>query len=91
MNMHRIIKIAGLTISCLLFSCTKLDETVYSDLLKENFYNSEAEIISALAPAYGGLREIESLWEAASLAPVEEYCSPVNQPSLRLSCLSKDL
>ncbi len=70
MSKHNI-KGMGLIISCLLFSCTKLNETVYSDLLKDNFYKSEAEIISAVAPAYGGLRGIESLWEAAGLATDE--------------------
>ncbi len=55
----------------LMFSCTDLKETVYSEILKDNYYKNEQEIIAALAPAYGGLRGIESLWEAAALATDE--------------------
>src|SRR5688572_29371477 len=71
MKKYKIIRIVCLLNFCILFSCTNLDETVYSERLKDNFYKSEAEIISALAPAYGGLRGIESLWEAAALATDE--------------------
>lgn len=81
MKKHSIIKIITLIILCVTFSCTNLDETVYSEVLKDNFYKNEAEIISALAPAYGGLRGviykyelgtgIELLWEAASFTTDE--------------------
>jgi starch-binding outer membrane protein, SusD/RagB family len=71
MKKYKIVPIICLVNFCILFSCTNLDETVYSEILKDNFYKSEAEIISALAPAYGGLRGIESLWEAAALATDE--------------------
>ena len=81
MNKNRIILIICLTNLCILFSCTNLEETVYSDVLKDNFYKNEAEIISALAPAYGGLRGviykyelgsgIELLWEASSFTTDE--------------------
>ena len=71
MKKYSIIKIFTLVNILLVFSCTNLDETVYSEILKDNFYQSEAEIISALAPAYGGLRGIEGLWEAAALATDE--------------------
>jgi len=54
----------------ILISCTNLDETVYSEVLKDNFYQNETEIISALAPAYAGLRQITgNMWEALS------YCT----------------
>jgi len=71
MKKINIIRLVYLTNLCILFSCTDLDETVYSDILKDNFYKSEAEIISTLAPAYAGLRGIESLWEASSLCTDE--------------------
>jgi hypothetical protein len=71
MNKHNITQIVCLVNICILFSCTNLDETVYSDILKDNFYKSEAEIISTLAPAYAGLRGIESSWEGESLCTDE--------------------
>ncbi len=71
MKTHSTIRIASIATLCILISCTNLDETVYSELLKDNYYKSEAEIIAALAPAYGGLRGIESTLEAASLSSDE--------------------
>src|SRR5688572_21538794 len=71
MKTHSTIRIASMVTLCILISCTNLDEKVYSELLKDNFYKSEAEIVAALAPAYGGLRDIESTLEAASLASDE--------------------
>lgn len=52
---------------CLLinFSCTNLDEKLYSHLDNTNFLQTEEEILSALGAAYSGLRTFQSndhLW-----------------------------
>ncbi len=54
-------------------SCIDLDEVVYSDVLSENFYRTEEEIISALAPAYGNLRNLahRNVWHQASYSTDE--------------------
>lgn len=44
-----------LAATCLLFtatSCTDLSETVYTDLVTENFYTTKAEVLSAVARPY---------------------------------------
>lgn len=71
MNAYKKVLIGGIVIMAVHTSCTRLDEQVYSDLLQSEFYQTEQEIIAALAPAYGGLRGIESLMEAATLATDE--------------------
>ena len=63
--MNKIIKTLYLLVVVILlstFSCTNLDETVYSEVLTEDFYTTQDEIISALAPAYGDLRNLIVLW-----------------------------
>ena len=54
-------------------ACTDLEEVVYSDLLSENFYKTEEEIISALAPAYGNLRNLahRRVWHQAGYSTDE--------------------
>ncbi len=39
-------------------SCTDLDETVYSSIISDNFYQTEEQIISSMAPAYGLMRNL---------------------------------
>ena len=58
-------------------SCLDLDEVVYSDIIADNFYQTEEEIISALAPAYGLLRNMINahIWSRASYA-TDEYLYP---------------
>src|SRR5690625_335870 len=46
----------GLIVVAAILSCTDLTETVYSDVIASEFYNTEEEIIAAMAPAYGELR-----------------------------------
>lgn len=53
------IQLALVSIYC--FSCTNLDEEIYSEVLAKDFYNTEEEIIAALVPAYGDLRPLISL------------------------------
>jgi hypothetical protein len=55
----KFIQLALISVYCL--SCTNLDETIYSEVLSENFYNTEEEIIAALVPAYADLRPLLSL------------------------------
>jgi starch-binding outer membrane protein, SusD/RagB family len=37
-------------------SCTKLDEDLYGRLSPENFYKTDAEVLSALAGVYNALK-----------------------------------
>lgn len=57
-------KITGLLASVLLwgtFSCTNLDEKLHEQYLVDDFFKTEEEILSGLAPAYGGLRGLFDL------------------------------
>ena len=63
--MNKIIKtlyILGVVFLISTYSCTDLEETVYSEVLTEDFYTTQDEIVSALAPAYGDLRNLITLW-----------------------------
>ena len=53
MNLYKKIGLS-LSISALLLSgsCTKLDETVYSQLTSDNFYNNQQEVLSAVLRPY---------------------------------------
>ncbi len=44
-----------------IFSCTNLDEKLYEQYELDNFFKTEEEILSALAPAYGGMRGLFDL------------------------------
>ncbi len=60
--MNKLIK-TFLIFAIMLFTapaCTNLDETLYSSIASDKFYGTEEEIISALVPAYGDLRNL--LW-----------------------------
>src|SRR5690625_6723324 len=46
----------GLFVVAAILSCTDLTETVYSDVIASEFYNTEEEIIAAMSPAYCELR-----------------------------------
>lgn len=75
--MNKIFKILNIVALFVLFiatpSCTDLEETIYSEILSDNFYKTEEEIISAMAPAYGNLRSLADrrVWHQA------EYSSDV--------------
>lgn len=55
-------------------SCTNLDEEVFSELVPENFYQNEDEVIAALAPAYADLR---SHVEQRGSSDLEEHTSDI--------------
>lgn len=75
--MKKIFRISSILIVMLLLggihSCTDLNEVVYSEVLSENFYQTEEEIIAALAPAYGNLRLIahRHMWHIAGYSTDE--------------------
>lgn len=57
-------KMASLAVGALLLggtSCTNLDERVYEEYLVDDFFKTEEEILSGLAPAYGGMRGLFDL------------------------------
>ena len=58
--MNRILKfsaiITGFLALAITPSCLDLDEVLYDEILSDTFYQTEEEVISALAPAYGDLR-----------------------------------
>jgi hypothetical protein len=39
-------------------SCTNLDEEVWSAIVSEDFYKTEAELVAAMAPAYSALKDL---------------------------------
>jgi len=47
-------------------SCTDLEETIYSDITTDNFYNNEQECLLAVGNVYASLRQTNSLWGAYS-------------------------
>jgi starch-binding outer membrane protein, SusD/RagB family len=51
-----IASLIGLLSVIVIIACTDLSETVYSDVLASEFYQTEEEIIASMAPAYGELR-----------------------------------
>lgn len=67
--------IAGLGIMSIFYSCTNLDETVYSELISEEFKPTEADVMSVIGPAYSDLRNVMSGW--AGLYDVCEESSDV--------------
>lgn len=58
------IKILSLAfLAVISWRCTDLDEKLYSEVLKDNFYQTESEIVAAVAPAYGDLRGLSGdIW-----------------------------
>jgi starch-binding outer membrane protein, SusD/RagB family len=57
-----LILIAGILVFSITPSCTDLDEVLYDQIASENFYKTQEEVISAIAPAYGDLKWIENIW-----------------------------
>jgi hypothetical protein len=63
-NIRRIMMV-GLTFLAVTFSCTNLDEELYSDVTADNFFKTDEEFIAALGQAYasfGGLGSHTNLW-----------------------------
>jgi len=56
-------------------SCTKLEETVYSELIAEQFNPSEEDLMSVIGPVYSSLRDVVSGW--AGLYDVQEESSDI--------------
>jgi len=56
--MKFLLKIFIVVIAILGFAsaCTDLDETLYSQIRQDDFYKTQEEVISAIAPVYGNLR-----------------------------------
>lgn len=58
-----IYSISGLLAAASIISgCTKLDETVYDQVLQDRFHPTESDIPSILAPVYTTLRPMEASW-----------------------------
>src|SRR5690606_4226461 len=58
----------------LTFSCTGLDEELYSDVTADNFFNTDDEFIAALGAAYssfGGLGNSGNMWSINELVSDE--------------------
>jgi starch-binding outer membrane protein, SusD/RagB family len=54
-------------------ACVDLDEVIFAEVLSDNFYKTQEEIISAMAPAYGNLRLIahRHMWHIAGYSTDE--------------------
>ena len=63
-----------------LFSCTNLDEEIYSRISKENFFTTEEQFVKYSARAYSSLQHWgteKSLWTFV-IQNTNEVCTPVN-------------
>jgi starch-binding outer membrane protein, SusD/RagB family len=65
--------VTGLGLTMILFSCTKLDEKVYSELIAEQFNPTESDVASVMGPIYSNLRNVVAGW--AGLYDVVEESS----------------
>jgi hypothetical protein len=54
--------IAGLGLLTIFYACTNLDETVYSELIAEEFKPTESDVMSVIGPVYSNLRDVISGW-----------------------------
>lgn len=64
----------GLGVAFLTFSCTNLDEELYSDVTADNFFKTEDEFIAALGQAYssfGGIGNHSGLWSINEISSDE--------------------
>ena len=58
--------IACFTLLITSFSCTKLDEQVYSQLRADEFFTSESDVVAAMGPVYAGYRnwlQFQTWWD----------------------------
>jgi starch-binding outer membrane protein, SusD/RagB family len=65
--------VTGLGMTMILFSCTNLDENVYSELTAEQFNPTESDVASVMGPIYSNLRNVVAGW--AGLYDVVEESS----------------
>lgn len=55
------------TVIVLSFGCTDLSETLYSEVRQDDYFKTEEEVISAIAPVYGGMRGfVNDTWQLAT-------------------------
>ena len=59
----RITILSSLTMTLVLSGCTKLNETVYSELLADNFKPTANDVPSIIAPVYSNLRALAAGWQ----------------------------
>jgi len=58
MNNHKLrFLMPLLLIALLLWSCTNLDETPFSQVTPDNFFQTEQELVAAVIPVYASLRD----------------------------------
>ena len=62
--------IAGFIFLGIVTSCTDLDETLYSQILQDEFFQTEEEVIAAIAPVYGNLRNFTEILGSWVLIPL---------------------
>ena len=73
-SVFRRIFMTGMGIVFFTFSCTNLDEKLYSDVTANNFFKTDEEFIAALGQAYssfGGIGNHFSLWTINELSSDE--------------------
>ncbi len=67
-------KVMGLSLAFFTFSCTDLDEEVFSEVTADNFFKTDDEFIAALGQAYSsftGIGNHASLWSINEIASDE--------------------
>ena len=71
--------VAGVILTMFSLSCTKLDETVYSELTAEQFQPTESDVASVIGPVYSNLRNVVSGW-AGLYDVIEESSDAIVTP-----------
>jgi len=76
MKKYMSILYGGLFIVMIIFvsSCANLDEEIYSSIVPDNFYSTDEEILSTMAPAYSDFPEILT---SMSLIDMEELTTDI--------------
>lgn len=71
---YRYMTMVGMSMSLVTFSCTNLDEELYSTVTADSFFKTDDEFIAALGAAYssfGGLGNHSNLWSTNELVSDE--------------------
>lgn len=71
---YKYLTAVGMSMSLVTFSCTNLDEELYSTVTADNFFKTDDEFIAALGAAYsafGGLGNHSNLWSTNELVSDE--------------------
>lgn len=72
----RCAKVMGLSLTLLTFSCTDLDEEIFSEVTADTFFTTDEEFIAALGQAYSsftGIGNHASLWSINEIASDELF------------------